>query len=64
MTEEYGHYNPVVSRDVFGHSFQVLKPHQLITRADALDEDEDVTITMEDVTRALDAGRERGGQSV
>lgn len=63
MAAEYGRANPVVTRDIFGHSFQVLQPAQLtVSRAAEILYDEgDVTITMDDVDKAFSEAAERVG---
>jgi len=59
MATEHGYRAPTIARDIWGHSFN--QPAQLTQRAALYDED-DVTITMEDVTRALDNGKKRAGK--
>ncbi len=64
MAYEYGAYNPLIARSLFGHSYQVLKPLLLpVTRAAEILYDEDgVTITQEDVDQAIADGGERVGK--
>lgn len=60
MAAEYGWYNPTVVRDVFGHSFGV-KQLTVSRAAKILFENDEVTITQEDVDKAINEGADRIG---
>ena len=60
MATEYGWYNPTVARDIFGHSFTI--PQLPVSRAaKILFENDQVTITQEDVDQAINEGADRIG---
>ncbi len=66
MAEQYGHINPRMARAILGQSFAVATlPALPVSRADDTlytDEGEDFTITVEDVTQAIQEGAQRVGK--